>query len=299
MDVDIYLSESASFTRSLLVGRYSRWLVFILLGLPWTILTSLLVSRNIFDGTTIHWSLIPWTESALLIIAGVLCNLVLSGYIVRLFSGGKTPPEFTGWEWLALDGIKFHVIPLTWMLVPILLGLAEYHLVSSGFTGSWPGLVLIVAVLIIELLVVLFAVKYAIIGLVRFSRTGSVKEAFDLVAIKETYDRIGIINYYLGLVVIVSVFLLITAVLNLFALVPLVGPFITLALDPPLTVFCARFIAHFCDEDTYEVQQIKRTLPLRALVQEFLTWSVVLAVLLILCFTPVVIVSGVIGKFLV
>lgn len=298
MDVDIYLTESASFTRAVLMGKYSRWLIFILLGLPWTVLVSLLASRHVIEGMTVHWSLIPWTESGLLIVTGTLCNFILTGYIVRLLAGGTTPPEFSAVSRLVLDGIKVHIIPLAWLFVPVLLGLLEFLLVTYGYSGTLPGLGLIVIIFIFELLVVLFAVKYAVIGIVRFARTGSVREAFDLPAIKETYDRIGWVNYYIGLGVIALVFILMTGLLNLVALIPVAGPVVTLALGPLVTVYTARFIAHFCDDDTYGTRPEETPLPLRRIIPEFLAWSALLVVLAVLCFSPLVVVSGALLKIL-
>jgi hypothetical protein len=303
MDVDRYITESASFTVRVLTEKWSRWVIFVLLGLPWTLLTTLLQSRNVFDGTTIHWKLIPWNEAALLIITGTLCNIILWGYIVRLLAGGKNPPEFTNGPRLVLDGIKIHTIPLVWVLIPILLGVIEYTVTGSEFItegSSWriPALILLLVLVIIQIVILLFAIKLAIIGTVRFARTGSVREAFAVPAIKDTLDRIGIVNYYIALGVITLLFLIVTFLLNIVALIPFAGRLITLALGPVLTVYCFRFIAHFCDEDTYTVTPGRPSLPLRAIVPEFLAWFVVLVVLTILCFTPLVVISGVIGRVL-
>jgi hypothetical protein len=303
MDVDGYLTESASFTREVLTGKWSRWLVFILLGLPWTVLTSLLASRQVFDGTTIHWSLIPWNESAVLIIAGILCNLFLSGYIVRLLAGGDTPPEFVNWSHLALAGIKVHTLPLVWVLVPILLTLIQTAIAEGGFLygGSpWqvPALLLVLLILLVQILILFFAVNYVIIGATRFARTGSIREGFAIPAIKTTLDHIGIVNYYIALGVITLVFLLVSVLLNILALIPLAGPLITLALGPLLTVFCIRFMAHFSDEDTQGIQPAEESVPLRAHIPELLAWLAILAVLMVLCFTPLVVVSGALGKIL-
>jgi hypothetical protein len=76
MDVSRFVVESAAFTRETLLGKPSRWLIFILLGLPWMALSSRAESWKILEGTTIHWNLIPWQEAGLLIGAGVLCNFL-------------------------------------------------------------------------------------------------------------------------------------------------------------------------------------------------------------------------------
>jgi hypothetical protein len=60
MNVGQFVVESAAFTRATLLGKPSRWLIFILLGLPWMALLSLAESQKILEGTSIHWNLIPW-----------------------------------------------------------------------------------------------------------------------------------------------------------------------------------------------------------------------------------------------
>lgn len=94
MDAGQYIREAAAYTRATLVGKWSRWLIIVLLGLPWLVLRSLVESSKIIQGTTIHWNLIPWDEAGLLIITGLLCNFFLLGYFVRLMKGDRAPPEF-------------------------------------------------------------------------------------------------------------------------------------------------------------------------------------------------------------
>lgn len=296
MDVDRYITESFFFTRDALVWGWQRWLVLVLLGIPWALLTSLLTSRGVYDGMRIHWGLIPWTESALIIVSGIICNLLLTGYLVRLLRGGKTVPGFDRPSGLLLDGIRAGTIPLIWIFVPLILFLAGTTLVAAGYLGSLAAWVVLAMLVIVEIILVFFAVNYIVIGTVRFARTGSVREAFNLPAIKGIFDRIGLVNYYIGLGVIMLVFAVVTAFLNLLALVPYIGPVLVLLLSPLLTVYCARFIAHFCDEDLQPLTRVPEALPPGAWMKESVIWGIALLALTVLCFTPLVLVLGAVGN---
>jgi hypothetical protein len=303
MDVDQFILESVSFTRATLAGKWSRWLIFVLLGLPWLLLTSLVDSRKIIEGTVIHWNLIPWEEAGLLILAGLLCNFFLSGYIVRLLKGDHVPPEFDNWPLLCLDGMKIHIIPLVWLLVPLVLAFVEFTLASGKMMSGSPteanlGQFLIIVLVIVQIVIVLYAVTYAIIGAIRFARTGSVREAFSLWAIRANLTRIGMVNYYIGVGVIAFVWLVFSAALHYLALVPYAGPFMALGLGPFLNVFCIRFMAHFCDEENLPGRDgsVPPRASLRSLIPELISWFVVLLVLFVLCFTPLALVAASVGK---
>jgi hypothetical protein len=306
MNVGQFVVESAVFTRLTLWERPSRWLIFILLGLPWMVFSSFLESKKVIEGTTIHGNLVPWQEAGLLIGAGVLCNVLILGYIVRLLRDNTVPPDFDHPLLLCLDGMKVHVIPLVWMLVPSVLAFVQYSIADRGMESGSPWAsdavpFLILVLLAIQLLILFIAVQYAMIGAIRFARTGSVREGFALLEIKKNLDRIGIVNYFVGLGVVTIIWMGFSLCLRGVSLVPYAGPLIALCLAPIPTVFCFRFIAHFCDEERSgagpnegEAGNVRAPaiLPARAMVPEFLTWLLILAVLIVLCFTPLVMVFG-------
>lgn len=310
MDVSRYITESAAFTRLTLWACPSRWLVFILLGLPWMVLSSLLESRKILEGTTVHWNLIPWQEAGFLIGAGIVCNLLVSGWVVRLLRDDPDPPEFDRPLLLCLDGIKVNTIPLVWILVPSILAFVEYSIAGSSMVSVslWPPATIAILVLLVLQIIILFiAVQYAMIGAIRFARTGSVREGLALLEIRKTIGRIGLVNYYVALGVVAFVWLIFSLALRGVALVPFAGPVISFCLSPVPTVYCFRFIAHFCDEERLSAGRVESndgTLRAparpgaRALATEFLVWTLILAVLVVLCFTPMVLVFGALSRVL-
>jgi hypothetical protein len=310
MDVGHFVVESAAFTRAALGRRHSRWLALILLGLPWMVLSSRAGSWNFIEGTRIHWDLIPWREAGVLILAGTVCNFLISGYIVRLLRDDPAPPDFAGPLLLCLDGIKVHVIPLVWMLAPSVLAFVQYSIADSGMVSGSPwesnlSTILILVLLAIQIVILFIAVQYAMIGAIRFARTGSVREGFALLEIKKVLDRIGIVNYFLGLAVVTILWMVVSLCLSWIALVPFAGPVLALCLWPVLTVFCFRFIAHFCDEEHASVADGREKergvptpgpVPARVILPEILIWLVCLVVLVVLCFTPLVLIFGSLGR---
>jgi len=309
MDVSRFIIESAAFTRATLLGKPSRWLIFILLGLPWMALSSLADSWKFLEGTTIHWNLIPWEEAGLLIGIGILCNLLVSGWVVRLLRDDPVPPDFDRPLLLCLDGMKFHTIPLVWMLVPSILAFAQYSItdgtVSINLGQPDPATITIIALLVLQIIILFIAVQYVTIGTIRFARTGSVREGLAVLEVKKNIDRIGIVNYFIALGVVALVWLLFSVCLRVVALAPFAGPVISLCLSPIPTVYCFRFMAHFCDEERLsggvvegESRTVRAPAPvsIRALVPELLVWTIILAVLVVLCFTPMVLVFGAVSR---
>lgn len=311
MDVSHFVVESAAFTRATLAGRWSRWLILVLLGLPWMLLSALVESSRILEGTTIHWKLIPWDEAGLLICSGLICNLLITGYIVRLLEGAPVPPEFDRGTALFLDGIKVHVIPLVWILVPSVLAFIQYtistgQLLPASEWGATPGTIVILVLLLIQLVILFIALQYVVIGAIRFARTGSVAEAFNVMAIKATVSRIGIVNYFVALGIIIFVGLLFSFGLHALSLVPYVGGILALGLWPPLVVFCVRFIAHFCDEEMVPAGgdsggagalRSPARVPALRMIPEILAWCLIVGVLVVLCFTPLALIVGSVTGF--
>jgi hypothetical protein len=144
------------------------------------------------------------------------------------------------------------------------------------------------------------------VGAIRYARTGNVRDAFAVLAIRATLSRIGIVNYFAALGIITFVWLVFSYGLHALSLVPYFGGIIALGLWPPLAVFCVRFIAHSCDEDMSPagsepgVAGIVHTqvrMSSRDMIVEILVWLFILAVLFVLCFTPLALVIGSVSGF--
>ncbi|GAB6286376.1 MAG: hypothetical protein STSR0009_25770 [Methanoregula sp.] len=172
--------------------------------------------------------------------------------------------------------------------------------------GTTLGFILILIILVIQLVILFIAVQYIIIGAIRYARTGSVREAFAVLAIRATLSRIGIVNYFVALGIITFVWLVFSVGLHVLSLVPYIGGIIALGLWPTMAVFCVRFMAHFCDEEFSPAGRepgvaggvyMPVRMSARNMIVEILSWLFILAVLFVLCFTPLALVIGSVSGF--
>lgn len=114
MDIGATLTDSFTYAQEALVGKWTRWAIFILFALPFSLIQFLFDPKKIMTGTTINWGAISWGQIAVLAGLGIILSFFLSGYSVRIYRGVKTAPDFTGWT--AFLSLPFHVA------FPLLLG---------------------------------------------------------------------------------------------------------------------------------------------------------------------------------
>ena len=185
MDYGAVITESVEYTRDALWGKWVRWLIFIICGLPMALFPFVFNAKEIFTGKDIHWELIHWDQLAAIFIAAFLLSFIVSGYIVRIYRGTKPAPEFDNWGPLYLDGIKVAVVSFIWFIplifvVAVLLGITIFGLASSMATGSTASIGLILGLMLltilVEMIVLVIIMFFSILGVIRFARTGSIRE---------------------------------------------------------------------------------------------------------------------------
>jgi hypothetical protein len=148
-----------------------------------------------------------WVKWILLIIATVLLMLPLLGYTLRILRGESPAPEVEDWGTLFIDGIKYAIIMFIWMIpVMIVYGLLFGVMFAGAVSGDETAAVVGMGIFFIGMLVVavlsIIIGLFSLIGIVRFARTGSIGEAFNISAIRATIARIGWIPYIIALVVL-------------------------------------------------------------------------------------------------
>jgi hypothetical protein len=250
MELEKIFNDSLGYTRETFAGHWIRWLIFILLGLPFSLIRFFVDPAKIIEGATIRWDLIPWGSMAALVIAGILASFFLSGYMVRIYRGMKPAPDFTGWAALFIDGIKLDIVMLGWFLPGIILVLFVLLVALGGviwpgmyaYSGSTPIILISIAVLsLIAMGLFIIGALYAVPGAVRFSRAGSMREGWRFKALTGIIRRIGWGNYIIALFVFSVASLLFTFLISLPAAIPYIGWLVPVCLSPLLTVFAARF----------------------------------------------------------
>jgi len=193
-----------------------------------------------------------WVRWLLLLISTIIFPLIY-GYTVRVMSGTKPAPELEGWIGLFIDGIKLLVITIiysvplmTLTLLPVALYFIPVSATTTPGTGSAPGLGPELGIVAALVIFVIFIVAAIIIGIlstfaaVRFSRTGSMGEAFRIRTLLTHIGRVGWLNCFIALLVMGIVIAIVQFILML---IPVIGWLLTLLLTPAFIIFSARYVA--------------------------------------------------------
>lgn len=254
MDIGKLLGDSFAYTKDGLFGKPATWIILIILALlpaiPFFVGVLIFVPSLMTGG-------IPdiATMVAVFVIAFVLAIVLAafySGYSVRIL-GGETPlPAVSGYGRLFADGIRYIAIQIVYsipviIIIAVTIGSVLMSAVSKGLFSSAPNPADLVPVLgslfagILIALVVGFIIGlFAIIGVVRFARTGRMGEAFHFHGIVDTIRRIGWGSYILALIVVVVIVVIVEIIVGI---IPYIGGILQLIVSPFIAVFHSRYIA--------------------------------------------------------
>ena len=207
----------------------------------------------------------------LLIISLIIFPLIL-GYSVWIYRGERPAPALHHWGTMFIDGLKLLVVSLIYAIPIILLAIVAFlpfvsALVTSGAisadfasmtseqTNLWitshPEILsaaLFMAVLLLVTVIVAIVITiFSFIGIVRFARTGKIREGFNFSEILSRIGRIGWLNYLAALIVIGIISIIFWLLLHVFALIPVIGKavfvIVSLVLYPPFILFVTRYAA--------------------------------------------------------
>jgi hypothetical protein len=193
-----------------------------------------------------------WNQWIMLIIATILLGIPLAGYSLKVLRGEKPAPEVTDWSTLFIDGIKYIIVAIIYMIpAMIVLFLVAGASVLGAMSGD-PTAILaaaggIVIGLLLFMVIALITAVFAIIGVVRFARTGSIGEAFNFSAILGTIGKIGWVPYIIALVVFIVAAIIYGIIVSIIQMIPILGLLIYLCLIAPWTLFTARYVCQLYD----------------------------------------------------
>jgi len=253
MDIGALFSDALTYTQEALVGKWSRWAIFILFALPFSLIQFTFDPKTIMTGTAVDWSAIPWGWIALLTGLGIILSFFISGYIVRIYRGTKPAPDFTGWTSLFIDGVRVAVVWFLWF-VPLFIALAAavaFIVILSNQAVAAPNIIfLLFALLLLLVVFVLFVIIifFGILGVVRFARTGSIREGIRFSAILTTIRTMGWVSYIIlliGFVIASVVYMIITVILSL---IPFIGWVLVIVINPVFMIFTARYFSLVYDQ---------------------------------------------------
>lgn len=255
MDYGNVLGEAFGYAKEGLVGNLMKWILLIVLeilpAIPIIAWALVFVGSMIGGGTPDFLSLIGGFVVALII--AVLLGAIYEGYMLKILRGDKPLPEINNLGKLFVDGIKYLVIEIIYM-IPVfivlvaVIGAVAMTAIAKNITNPeilaaavmGPALVGILIAVILAIILGLLA----LIGVVRFARTGKMGEAFNFGEIFATIGKIGWGTYILALIILIVIFGIIYVVLGL---IPIVGAIIELIIGPFLMVFAARYICQLYD----------------------------------------------------
>ncbi|HEX3001462.1 MAG TPA: DUF4013 domain-containing protein [Methanoregula sp.] len=247
MDNGLLVTGSIAYAKEALIGKWTRWLIFIICGLPFALLPFAFDTKKMADAATFSWDMVPWGTLAALFLAGLLLSFFTSGYLARIYRGVNTPPEFDNWGVLFVDGIKLAIVGFLWFLPMAVVGVGILLVIFSGLaTGSMvpSGLAigLVIFLLIVEGIVAVIAIIYSMMGVVRCARTGSIREGIRFSALTTTLRSIGWTQYIIALIVLLVLSFVFFLVTSIFTIIPPLGAAVQLILTPLFTVFAARYV---------------------------------------------------------
>ena len=149
-----------------------------------------------------------------LIIAILCLGIPMNGYVMRIYRGLQPAPEVDHWGSLFVDGLKLILLGLVYAIPVFILYAIMYgsiflavmsesptHLDAAMKSGWAPNIGLVVLIFLVEIAIGLIMP----VASIRFARTNSFSEGFNVGAILNYIGKIGWINYIIALVLITLV----------------------------------------------------------------------------------------------
>jgi len=204
----------------------------------------------------------------MLVIATILLELPLWGYLMKVFRAEKPAPEVQDWGTLFIDGIKWlivciiYCIPL-FIVYGIMMGIIFAAALSGDSSVAMGAMGLAGLLGLIALVLYIITILLLPIAAVRFARTGSIGEALQFKTIIAQIGRIGWISYIIALIIVGIVIAIPVAIIEFILMALMIGlamiaaelsllvmlpaAIIFLALMPLISVFMARYITQVYD----------------------------------------------------
>jgi hypothetical protein len=255
MDIGALLSDSFTYAQEALVGKWTRWAIFILFALPFSLIQFTFDPKTLVTGTTINWGAIPWGQIAVLAALGFIFSFFISGYSVRICRGIKPAPDFTGWTDLFVDGVKLAIVWVLWILPLVIVLAAGIAVAVAGFLSTqataMPNitlLLLLLLLLVVEFVLMVIVILFGTIGAIRFARTGSIREGIRISAILTTIRTMGWSSYIVLLIGFIIATVIYAVITGIFSAIPYIGWVLVLIVNPVFMIFTARYFSLVYDQ---------------------------------------------------
>lgn len=257
MNYDVMVKDSLEYAKEALIGKWGRWITFIILALPFALMQFIFDPEKLMNKTTgaFNWELIPWGQLAVLFIIGTLFGFFIAGYIVRVFRGVKPAPDFDEWAGLFIDGLKLNIVWFLWFLPSLVLLIASIGMmvISLGNAKDPDGSMILIFLVCMLLLVVagilaIIASLYSYLGSVRFARTGSIREGIRFSKVTEMIRGMGWVPYIIALLVLCVISFIFGIITMVLSVIPFAGWVLVLIINPFFTLIAARYAVLVYDQ---------------------------------------------------
>jgi hypothetical protein len=251
MHYDLMIEDSFEYAKEALIGKWVRWIIFIILGLPFALIQFIFDPDKILDKTTgmINWELVHWDQLAMLIAAGIFFSFFLAGYMVRVYQGTKPAPDFNDWVRLFIDGLKLNIVGFLWILPFLGTLLAMFGIIFFSF-GNPEGPVvsplltlgIFLLLLIVACIFAVIACLYSYLGSIRFARTGSIREGIRFTEITATIRTMGWFSYILGLILLIVIAFIFGIISMILSVIPYIGWVLVMIINPFIIIIFGRYM---------------------------------------------------------
>jgi hypothetical protein len=181
--------------------------------------------------------------------------------MVRVYRGENPAPDVNNWGLLFADGLKLFIILLIYAIPVLILAVALLGSVILAMVPYLPQLMnnsqplnlpesmmgLIGAAIFGVIIIILVAIIIWLIeatAVVRFSRTGSIAEAFNFGEIFSRIGKIGVGSYIVALIIQAIIVFVVMFILEL---IPYIGFILVLIVTPVITLFQVRYLCLLYD----------------------------------------------------
>jgi hypothetical protein len=193
-----------------------------------------------------------WYTWLMLIIATILLGIPLAGYILNVLRGEKPAPEVNDWKTLFIEGIRYLIIMFIYMIpamivLVVVVGVSTFGTISANPTAAMAATGSVLFGMLLFVVIALVTSIFAIIGAVRFARTGNMREAFNFRAILAAINRLGWGPYIIALVILAIIEIIIGFFVTILTMIPIIGFLIYLCLLAPIALLFARYVCLLYD----------------------------------------------------
>jgi hypothetical protein len=252
MEYGKLIEDSFTYAKEGLLGNIVTWILLIVLAVLPAIPIFIVIGALVFAmmGGMPNYALI-FGGMVIAIVIAIVLSAFLSGYQIRILRGITPMPPLSDLGKMFGDGIRYIVIQIVYMIpVIIVLALTAGAAIMTAISSiSNPEAILpliggIILGIIVALVLAFIIGLFAVIGVVRFARTGKIGEAFNFSEILATIRKIGWGAYILALIIL---FVLVFIVELIVGIIPIIGSFISLIIAPWVIVFMSRYISMLYD----------------------------------------------------